>query len=120
YDVSNACLGILNGIVQVANLIELGAVKAGLVVGTENGRTLVESTIRQLNHDTNLTRNDIKLAVASLTIGSASCAVLLTHRNLSRTQNLLTTATARAHTGHHELCQGGNKSVAGGGPEGIL
>ncbi len=119
YDVSNACLGILNGVVQVANLIELGVVRAGLVVGTENGRTLVDSTIRQLNNDTNLTRNDIKLAVASLTIGSASCAVLLTHRDLSRTKNRLTTATMRAHTGYHELCQGGNKSVAGGS-EGIL
>ncbi len=118
YDVSNACLGILNGVVQIANLIELGVVRSGLVVGTENGRTLVESTIRQLNSDTNLTRNDIKLAIASLTIGSASCAILLTHRDLSRTQNRLTAAAARAHTDYHELCQGSNRSVAGA--EGIL
>ena len=45
YDVSNACLGILNGIVQVANMIELGQIRAGLVVGTEGGRQLVETTI---------------------------------------------------------------------------
>ena len=46
YDVSNACLGLMNGIVQVANMIELGQIRAGLVVGTENGRPLVENTIR--------------------------------------------------------------------------
>src|SRR4051812_13360963 len=33
YDVSNACLGILNGMAQVANMIELGQIRAGLVVG---------------------------------------------------------------------------------------
>src|SRR5688500_18736897 len=36
YDVSNACLGMLNGLMQVANMIELGQIRAGLVVGTED------------------------------------------------------------------------------------
>src|SRR5262249_15425637 len=66
YDVSNACLGILNGIVQVANMIELGQIRAGLVVGTESSRGLMETTIDELNRNTSLSRNDIKLAVASL------------------------------------------------------
>ena len=48
YDVSNACLGILNGIVQLANMIELGQVRAGIVVGTESSRQLVETTIAAL------------------------------------------------------------------------
>ena len=33
YDVSNACLGIMNGAVQIAQLIESGAIRSGLVVG---------------------------------------------------------------------------------------
>src|SRR5947209_15506715 len=32
YDLTNACLGVLNGIVDVANRIELGQIRAGLVV----------------------------------------------------------------------------------------
>ena len=80
YDVSNACLGLLNGIVQVANLIELGQIRAGLVVGTEDSRALLESTIDALNRDQSLTRDSVKPAFASLTIGSASAAVLLVHR----------------------------------------
>ncbi len=44
-DVSNACLGLLNGMLMIADLIELGRIKAGVVVGTETGRDLVEGTI---------------------------------------------------------------------------
>src|SRR5688572_5574439 len=108
YDVSNACLGLLNGIVQIANLIELGQIRAGLVVGAEDSRQLLESTIDTLNADHSLTRDSVKPAFASLTIGSASAAVLLVHRELSHTGNLLQAASARAHTSHHALCQGGH------------
>jgi acyl-CoA:acyl-CoA alkyltransferase len=114
YDVSNACLGLLNGILQVANLIELGQIRAGLVVGTEDSRSLLESTIDQLNRDESLTRESVKPAFASLTIGSASAAVLLVHKDQSRTGNLLGAAAVRAHTSHHALCQGGMES------EGVL
>jgi 3-oxoacyl-[acyl-carrier-protein] synthase-3 len=107
YDVSNACLGILNGIVQVANMIELGQIRAGLVVGSEGSRGLLETTIAELNRNTSLSRNDIKLAVASLTIGSASCAVLVTDRSLSQTNHRVVAAVARANTAHHELCHSG-------------
>ena len=114
YDVSNACLGILNGMVQVANMIELGQIRAGLVVGTESARPLVETTIEQLNADTSLTRGDLKRAIASLTIGSGSAAVLLVHKDLSQTQNLILGATAGADTRHHALCHSGrDESIAG-------
>ncbi len=105
YDVSNACLGILNGIVQVANMIELGQIEAGIVVGTESSRQLVETTIERLNQDESLSRNQMKSAMASLTIGSGSCAVLLVHRELTRTGNRLLAATARANSKFHDLCE---------------
>ncbi len=105
YDVSNACLGLLNGMVQIATLIESGAIQAGIVVGTENSRNLVESTIGFLNADRALTRRTIKPSFASLTIGSGSCAVLLVPRDWSRTGNWLRAAVARAECHHHGLCQ---------------
>jgi 3-oxoacyl-[acyl-carrier-protein] synthase-3 len=114
YDVSNACLGLLNGILQVANLIELGQIRAGLVVGTEDSRSLLESTIHALNSDQSLTRDSVKPAFASLTIGSASAAVLLVHEEWSRTGNHLVAAAARAHTAYHELCAGGHEVSPGG------
>lgn len=107
YDVSNACLGLLNAMVQVANMIELGQIEAGLVVGTEGSRQLVETTIELLNRDASLTRRDVKLAVASLTIGSGSAAILLTHRSISNTDNRLLSATVRTNTDFHRLCHSG-------------
>jgi len=115
YDVSNACLGVINGMLQVANMIELGQIRAGLVVGSESSRPLVEATIDHLNRDESLSRQDVKLAVASLTIGSASAALLLVDRELSRTQNRLLGGVAWSETSHSELCcSGRDEAVADG------
>ncbi|MGI9457872.1 MAG: 3-oxoacyl-[acyl-carrier-protein] synthase III C-terminal domain-containing protein, partial [Aeoliella sp.] len=91
--------------IQVANMIELGQIRAGVVVGTESGRNLVEGTIDKLNCDRSLTRNEIKFAVASLTIGSASAAVVLANTELSTTGNRLTGGAVHCRTDHHDLCQ---------------
>ena len=105
YDVSNACLGILNGIIQIANMIELGQIRAGVVVGTECGRELVENTIKMLNDARALTRDSIKNSMASLTIGSASVAVVLCDEQLSQTNNRITHGIVHCDTTHHNLCQ---------------
>ena len=115
YDVSNACLGLLNGALQIANMIELGQIRAGLVVGTEGSRQLVETTIDVLNRDESLSRRSIKSAVASLTIGSGSCAMLLCDRELSQTGNRLAAGAIRANTAFHRLCHSGaDEAVADG------
>lgn len=104
YDVSNACLGLLTGMIQVANMIELGQVRAGVVVGTECGRELIENTIAMLNSDSSLTRDSIKHSIASLTIGSASVAIVLCDEELSQTGNRLTGAVVHCDTEQHDLC----------------
>jgi 3-oxoacyl-[acyl-carrier-protein] synthase-3 len=48
YDISNACLGVLNGIVDIANRIELGQARAGLVVSAETAREINENVIDQM------------------------------------------------------------------------
>ncbi len=106
-DVSNACLGLVNGMLLLANMIELGQLRAGVVVGTECGRDLVEGTIDTLLDTPSLTRRDVKSAFASLTIGSGSAAVVLCDRKLSRTGNRLLGGAYRAETASHQLCAGG-------------
>jgi len=106
-DVSNACLGLLNGMVLIADMIELGRIKAGVVVGTETGRGLVEGTIDSLLHDESLTRKSIKGAFASLTIGSGSAAVVLCHKSLSQTGHRLIGGELLSDTSKHDLCAGG-------------
>jgi 3-oxoacyl-[acyl-carrier-protein] synthase-3 len=120
YDLSNACLGILNGMLQIANMIELGQIEAGLVVGTESSRPLLEATIEYLNGNEALTRQTIKSAIASLTIGSASCAILLTHKRLRPNNSSLSAAAARAHSAHHELCQSGRDEAVAEGMQPLM
>ncbi|MFQ5731368.1 MAG: 3-oxoacyl-ACP synthase III [Planctomycetaceae bacterium] len=107
-DVSNACLGILNGMLLVADMIELGQIRAGVVVGTETGRDLVEHTIESLLNDPDLTRNGVKNEFASLTIGSGSAAVVLCDDRLSRTGNRLLGGGVRSASQHYGLCAGGD------------
>jgi 3-oxoacyl-[acyl-carrier-protein] synthase-3 len=105
YDISNACLGVVSGMIQIANMIELGQIEAGIVVGTEDSRALIELTLTQLNADETLTRKTVKSAFASLTIGSGSAAVLLTHKNCSSTGNRLLGGSVLAKTNCCGLCQ---------------
>lgn len=106
-DMSNACLGVLNGMILLADMIELGQVRAGIVVGTEMGRDLVEGTIQTLLTKPDLTKQDVKFAFASLTIGSGSAAVVLCDRKLSRAGHRLLGGVFQADTSSHELCAGG-------------
>ena len=107
-DLSNACLGLLNGMVLLADMIELGQIRAGLVVGTEDGRALVEGTIESLLANETLTRQDVKQDFASLTIGSGSAAIVLCDRKLCRREHRLLGGAFRAETASHELCTGGD------------
>jgi acyl-CoA:acyl-CoA alkyltransferase len=114
YDVSNACLGIMNAAIQIAMMIEAGIIRAGIAVGTENSRGLLESTIQQLNDDHTLTRQSIKPAFASLTIGSGSCAWLLVDRDYFGFQGRLIAASAFANTSQHDLCQSDTDQAGSG------
>lgn len=109
-DVSNACLGLLNGMLIIADQIECGRIDAGVVVGTEVGRGLVEGTMDSLLADTALTRKSIKGAFASLTIGSGSAAVVLCHERISCRGHRLRGGSLLSDTSSHELCAGGVES----------
>jgi 3-oxoacyl-[acyl-carrier-protein] synthase-3 len=106
FDVSNACLGFLNALTLAAAMIEAGQIRCAMVVAGENGRPLVEQTLRTLL-ERPLSRNEIKPYFANLTIGSGAVAAMVCHRSLvrGRTHRLLG-GVARAATEHSALCQG--------------
>jgi len=107
FDISNACLGFLDGMIFLANMIELGQVKCGLLVAGETAEDLLESTIRNLVSDQTLTRKTIKNSFASLTIGSGAVALVMTHDDISRGGQKFIGGAYRANTRHNDLCQGG-------------
>ncbi len=108
YDLSNACLGVMNGILEVANQIELGQIEAGLVVSAESAREIVEQTIAQLNIDPAMDR--FIPALATLTGGSGAVAVLLVRDDALPHANRLPRlrgGVATTAPEHHDLCRWG-------------
>jgi 3-oxoacyl-[acyl-carrier-protein] synthase-3 len=108
YDVKSACLGMITGIVHVANEIELGHIKAGLVVSCETARQIVDATI----HDINIhkTLEFYREAIATLTGGSGAAAVLLTDGTIGNSNNrkhALKGGVVKNTTKHHRLCHWG-------------
>ena len=113
FDISNACLGFLNGMIMLANMIELGQARYGMVVAGETAEGLVQSTIAQLLADTTLSRKSIKPVFASLTIGSGAVALVMGDRKLRDTGHRLIAGACRANTRHNDLCQGGQNAEQG-------
>jgi 3-oxoacyl-[acyl-carrier-protein] synthase-3 len=115
FDVSNACLGLLNALTVAAGLIESGQIRCALVVAGENSRPLVDQTLRTLLTQP-LDRNGIKPYFANLTIGSGAVGAVVCHQDMVKGRpHRLRGGVARAATEHSELCQGdthGTESLA--------
>jgi 3-oxoacyl-[acyl-carrier-protein] synthase-3 len=115
FDISNACLGFLDGMIILANMIELGQVRNGLVVSGETAEELLESTLLHLVRDTGLSRKAFKPAFASLTIGSGAIALVMEVAGEKETRPRLVHGCWRANTAHSDLChgnqQGGNMTL---------
>ncbi len=101
-DISNACLGVLNGMLLVANAIEMGQIEAGLVVSCETSRHIIEQTIGELLQESDMER--IRTGLATLTGGSGAVGVLLTRKEISNTTHRLEGGAIRNATEHHRLC----------------
>lgn len=106
YDISNACLGVLNGIVDIANRIELGQVRAGLVVSCETAREINDAMI-----DTMLQAPNMEVftkSLATLTGGSGAVAVLVTDGSFcTEPRRRVLGGTTQAAPQYYGLCRWG-------------
>ncbi len=105
YDVKSACLGVITGIINIANEIELGNIKAGLVVSCETSRQIIESTIKEINANKSI--EFYKEVIATMTGGSGAAAVLLTDGTLGDPDNqrhALKGGVVKNAIEHHKLC----------------
>ena len=112
YDISNACLGVLSGMLDIANRIELGQIKAGLVVSCESARHIVDITID--NMLSNPTIQNFSQSLATLTGGSGAVAILLTDGSFSlknQQQHKLLGASHLSAPEHYDLCKWGLEEV---------
>jgi 3-oxoacyl-[acyl-carrier-protein] synthase-3 len=110
YDLSNACLGVLNGIVDIANRIELGQIRAGMVTSCETARDITGQMIDHMLETS--TMEAYKFSLSTLTGGSGAVAVLVTDGSFSTqpVRRLVGGATQAAPQFHH-LCQWGIRGI---------
>ena len=111
YDTSNACLGVLNGVLDIANRIELGQIRAGLVVACESSREINEIVMKELID--NPTIELFTKSLATFTGGSGAAAVLLTDGSFSPSRRpKLLGGVNLSEPQHHSLCRWGIKTTS--------
>ena len=103
FDVVNACLGFLNGMLIVANMIELGQIDTGIVVAAESPQEGQEATIRNMLNNPP-SKDAIRDNLASFTLGAASVAMILRHKSKSKTGKRFLGGAAYSNTEHNQLC----------------
>jgi 3-oxoacyl-[acyl-carrier-protein] synthase-3 len=106
FDLSNACLGVINAVVTAAHMIEKGSIRSALIVSGENGGPLLEQTIKQLLEREDIDKKRFKKFFANLTIGSAATAWLLTHEELAPDAPKIVGGEVRTDSSANVLCQG--------------
>ena len=105
-DISNACLGFLNGLILAGSMIEAGQIRRAILVAGENGAPLVDKTIEILNTGSH-SRKSIKPFFANLTIGAGAVAWSIAHRDLvGKNKPTLGSWVCDTDTSHNELCEG--------------
>ena len=105
YDISNACLGVMNGIIDVANRIELGQIKAGMVVSCESARDITNIMIDRILEAGSMEM--FKTSLATLTGGSGAVAYLLTNGSYRPRRPKLVGGVVRAAPQYHRICRWG-------------
>lgn len=105
FDVGNACLGFLNGMQLLGNMIERGQIDYGLIVDGESSREVIDATIRRLV-DTDADENTFRANFATLTLGSGAAAMVLTRGDLAPDAPRFHGGVTVAASEHNRLCIG--------------
>ena len=104
-DVTNACLGFVNGMQLAAAMLESGQIDYALVVNGEDAQEIHEATIARLHTDGSDAKQ-VFSQFASLTLGSGAAAMVLARTDRHPEGHRFIGGATRASTVHHELCVG--------------
>ena len=126
FDLTNACLGFVNGLTLAATLIDAGQIRYAVIVDGEDSRITQEATLARLSGPDS-TRQDFLDGFATLTLGSGAAAAVLGPVAEHPGGHRLLGGVTRAATEHHDLCVGGldgmrtdPKALLAGGLELVL
>ncbi len=104
FDVTNACLGFVNGLQIASSMIDSGQVEYAVVVGSEDVRQIQNETVERLL-EPDVTRADYLNEFATLTLGSGSAAAVLGRADEHPEGHRILGGVTRSGTQHHGLCK---------------
>lgn len=110
FDVTNACLGFVNGMQLAAAMIDSGQIDYALVVNGEDARELHEATIDRLESG-DVDARQVFDNFASLTLGSGAAAMVLGRTDQHPEGHRYLGGASRSGSEHHELCVGDMDSM---------
>ena len=105
FDLSNACLGFVNGMHLASTLIDAGQIEYALIVDGEGSRLPQERTIERLLAG-EPTAEDMFENFATFTLGSGGTAMVIGRADENPQGHRIVGGVARAASQHHTLCVG--------------
>ncbi|GAB2612281.1 3-oxoacyl-ACP synthase III [Pseudactinotalea suaedae] len=105
FDVTNACLGFVNGMSLASSMIETGQIRHALIVAGENADDVHATTIERLRSG-NPDRDEFMQEFATLTLGSGAAAAVMGVADHHPGSHRFLGGVTRAATQYHELCVG--------------
>jgi 3-oxoacyl-[acyl-carrier-protein] synthase-3 len=105
FDITNACVGFVNGVQMASAMIDAGQIDYAVIVNAEDVRRTQEDTLVRLTAD-DVTREDYQNQFASLTLGDGAAAAVIGRASDRPDGHRILGGVARAGTEHHELCVG--------------
>jgi 3-oxoacyl-[acyl-carrier-protein] synthase III len=105
FDITNACLGFLNGMQMAAAMIDSGQLDYALIVNGEDAKPAHQAAMARLS-DATSTSKDVIAEFATLTLGSGAVAMVLGRADRHPEGHRLVGGINRASTSHHRLCIG--------------
>ncbi len=104
FDLSNACLGFINGMQVASMMIDSGHIEYALIVDGEGSRRPQEATIARLQKSDS-TKHDVLSQFATMTLGSGGAAMVLGKASVHGGHRFRG-GVSRAATQHNQLCMG--------------
>jgi len=105
FDLSNACLGFVNGIQLAGAMIDTGQLEYALIVNGEDAQPVQENTLARLSAP-DATATQVWDEFATLTLGSGAAAMVLGRADVHPEGHRVVGGVSRASTQHHQLCVG--------------
>jgi len=105
FDVANACLAFLSGMDIASRMIERGEIEYALIVDGESANLVYEKTLIRMSSP-EITEEQFRNELASLTLGSGAAAMVLSRSELTPDAPRYKGGVTRAATQWNGLCRG--------------